>query len=188
MNSQYNHPNNWEKGELETEIASAVRLAALDAAETGDTRIGQRVWISRDEVVVLVRASRNPSRNANGGDYDEYVCFTPVNCGILAYGDWSADWDYADWGGHSVLCQSEISDLNILYAKIGEAYEIAARRLTTSEAAAALGVTRRTVQRAIRVGTLLATRRGRGWFVTSAAIEDYRTNHLRRYGRKSKAG
>lgn len=187
MNSQYNHPDNWGKSELETEIASAVRLAASDAAETGDTRIiGQRVWISRDEVVVLVRASRNPSRNANGGDYDEYVCFTPVNCGILAYGDWSADWDYADWGGHSVLCASDIKSVEALYAEIEKVYEAAVKVCSTSEAAAALGISKRAVQRAIRVGTLAATRQGRDWFVSAAAIEDYRRDHLRRYGRKAK--
>lgn len=60
-------------------------------------------------------------------------------------------------------------------------------RYTTTEAAAALGVTKRTMQRAIHVGTLAATRQGRDWFVSAAAIEDYRRDHLRRYGRKSKA-
>lgn len=66
-------------------------------------------------------------------------------------------------------------------------HEIAYGGMTTAEAAAALGLARRAVQRAIRVGTLPATRQGRDWFVSQAAIEDYRANHLRRYGRKSKA-
>lgn len=56
--------------------------------------------------------------------------------------------------------------------------------MTTNEAAAALGISRHGILMAIRRGALAATKRGRDWWITPAAIEAYRAERLGRPGRK----
>lgn len=58
--------------------------------------------------------------------------------------------------------------------------------LTTTEAAALLGVTRRRVQELIRLGTLKAEKFGRDWQVDQASVEAYQASE-RKAGRP-KAG
>ena len=45
--------------------------------------------------------------------------------------------------------------------------------LTTQEAADILGVTVRTVRRAIKRGQLKATKRGRDWFIEAESLKNY---------------
>lgn len=56
---------------------------------------------------------------------------------------------------------------------------------TTAEAAAELGVSRRRVLELIKLGTLIAQKRGRDWQVDSASVEAYRVSP-RKPGRKFK--
>jgi excisionase family DNA binding protein len=53
---------------------------------------------------------------------------------------------------------------------------------TTDEVARELGLTRETVQQAIRHGKLRARKVGRMWFVDRRAIEAYKAEHLNRKG------
>ncbi len=48
--------------------------------------------------------------------------------------------------------------------------------LTTTEAAAALNITRRRVQELIRLGTLKAEKFGRDWQIDAASVEAYRVS------------
>lgn len=54
--------------------------------------------------------------------------------------------------------------------------------MTLREAADSLGVTPDTLRQAIRRGALRATKRGRDWWVTEGAVEEYRAKHLGRPG------
>jgi excisionase family DNA binding protein len=49
--------------------------------------------------------------------------------------------------------------------------------MTLREAAALLGITPDSLRQAIKRGTLKATKRGRDWWVTRKALEDYRSSH-----------
>jgi excisionase family DNA binding protein len=57
---------------------------------------------------------------------------------------------------------------------------------TTTEAAEALGLSHVAVRRAIMLGKLQATRRGRDNFITHAEVERYRREHLGKVGRPPK--
>ncbi len=54
--------------------------------------------------------------------------------------------------------------------------------LTTDVAGDLLGLQADTVMRAIRAGKLEGRKLGRSWFVTPAAVEQYRHEHLGRKG------
>lgn len=56
--------------------------------------------------------------------------------------------------------------------------------MTTNEAAAALGIKPVTVRAAIKAGKLRATKRGRDWHITPAAVEAYRSGSLGQPGRR----
>lgn len=58
--------------------------------------------------------------------------------------------------------------------------------MTTNEAAAALGLRPVTIRAAIKAGTLRATKRGRDWHITPAAVEAYRASSLGKPGRPRK--
>jgi excisionase family DNA binding protein len=58
--------------------------------------------------------------------------------------------------------------------------------VTTNEAAGALGLRPVTVRAAIKAGTLRATKRGRDWHITPAAVEAYRSGSLGKPGRRAK--
>jgi excisionase family DNA binding protein len=58
--------------------------------------------------------------------------------------------------------------------------------MTTTEAAHALGIKPVTVRAAIANGKLRATRHGRDWHITPAAVEAYRTGSLGKPGRPRK--
>jgi len=60
--------------------------------------------------------------------------------------------------------------------------------LTTTEAAAALGLRPVTIRAAIKAGTLRATKRGRDWHITPAAVEAYRAASLGKPGRPKRTG
>ena len=51
--------------------------------------------------------------------------------------------------------------------------------MTLKEAAASLGLAVQTLRTQIKLGVLPATKRGRDWFVTPAAVERYRAEHRR---------
>lgn len=57
--------------------------------------------------------------------------------------------------------------------------------MTTTEAAAALGVSRRRVNELIKLGTLKATKPGRDWEIEAASVEAYK-NSPRKAGPKRK--
>lgn len=57
--------------------------------------------------------------------------------------------------------------------------------MTTTEAAAALGVSRRRVNELIKLGTLKATKPGRDWDVDPTSVEAYK-NSPRKPGAKKK--
>lgn len=56
--------------------------------------------------------------------------------------------------------------------------------MTLNEAAVKLGVQPATLRQQIARGALVATKRGRDWWVTKAAVEKYRAEHLGRAGRQ----
>jgi excisionase family DNA binding protein len=58
--------------------------------------------------------------------------------------------------------------------------------MTTADAAAALGITTRAVQLAIRRGTLAAAKVGRDYHVAADAVDRYRRDHAGRAGRPRK--
>jgi len=51
--------------------------------------------------------------------------------------------------------------------------------MTLADAARVLGVTPATLRQQIAAGKLRATKRGRDWWVTPRAVDDYRANHSR---------
>ena len=55
--------------------------------------------------------------------------------------------------------------------------------MTTKEAATALGLKPVTIRAAIANGSLKATKRGRDWHITSAAVAAYRKGSLGKPGR-----
>ena len=55
--------------------------------------------------------------------------------------------------------------------------------MTTNEAATLLGLQPVTIRAAIKAGTLRATKRGRDWHITPAAVEAYRASSLGKPGR-----
>jgi excisionase family DNA binding protein len=59
--------------------------------------------------------------------------------------------------------------------------------VTTNDAAVALGIKPVTVRAAIANGKLRATRHGRDWHITPAAVEAYRAGSLGKVGRPRKA-
>jgi excisionase family DNA binding protein len=58
--------------------------------------------------------------------------------------------------------------------------------MTTKEAATALGLKPVTIRAAIANGSLKATKRGRDWHITPAAVEAYRADSLGKPGRPKK--
>lgn len=58
--------------------------------------------------------------------------------------------------------------------------------MTTDEAAARLGIEPVSVRQAIARGTLRATKHGRDYWITEAAVADYEARHKGRVGRPAK--
>lgn len=58
--------------------------------------------------------------------------------------------------------------------------------MTTNDAATALGLSPFTIRRAIHNGTLRASKRGRDWHITPAAVAEYRATSLGKPGRRGK--
>lgn len=94
-------------------IEDAVAEAAADAAEMDDS-LDLRVQRGADRVVIYTYASRNPNMNANGGDYDYYEVFKPVDGGVEVYPDWSADFDREDFLGSGDTVEGDVT-LNELW-------------------------------------------------------------------------
>ena len=64
------------------------------------------VIITKDGYRVYTRESENPEKNANGGDYDFWTWVGVSPDGLQIIENWSADWDYADWGGSAWICRA----------------------------------------------------------------------------------
>jgi excisionase family DNA binding protein len=57
--------------------------------------------------------------------------------------------------------------------------------MTTDEAAAKLGLSPQTLRNQVASGRLVATKRGRDWWITPAALDRYRAESLGRPGRRA---
>ena len=81
-------------------IVTALEAGAKDKANQGLDEGPEIFWRTDDKRVrIYTRDSRQPERNANGGDYDFWLDVSLTSDGVIIEDDWSADWDYADWGG-----------------------------------------------------------------------------------------
>lgn len=91
-------------------ILNDIQTAMLSSIEDGN---GEGSWEIRPNFIsVTTRFSRDPQRSNNGGEYYFYRRFKIVPGGIKAWDDWSADWDYADWGGTEDFYPIALSELN----------------------------------------------------------------------------
>lgn len=59
--------------------------------------------------------------------------------------------------------------------------------MTVTEAAERLGLSPNTLRNQIRSGRLRASKRGRDWWITEAALNEYRAVRLGKIGRPKKA-
>jgi len=66
-----------------------IQDAMLGSLEDGK---GKKGWsIREDRIVVTTRASRDPSRSRNGGEYNYYRIYELVEGGVGAFDDWSCE-------------------------------------------------------------------------------------------------
>lgn len=111
---------------LKAKIDEALALAKQDADEMEAT-LKSRIELREACVAIWTYESRNPAMNANGGDYDYFTKFKPVDGGVLVIPDWSADWDPEEYLGEPELVESESVTLDVLFAHVqGCAQELSA--------------------------------------------------------------
>ena len=118
-------------------VANAITAAIEDERELGN---GMKPADFLAKTRIYTRSSRNPALNRNGEDYDFWLDIRHVQPGALTVwdendpsvtfwensvpgvwlrDDWSADWNYSQWGGAEYFVPNIPSARHIVMAALG---------------------------------------------------------------------
>lgn len=100
--------NSAEPEQIDLKQAARILFRALQASAEDQAEQGRKkkpLIVRRGDVLRIITRETRTGNNTTGGDYDFWidVYLSTQGEGVIIEEDWSADWDYADWGG-AVFC------------------------------------------------------------------------------------